>query len=209
MDRGAADRIVKRLARRAGISKADLAKQPSPHVHHLGVGRRRRAERRAGLCRRPPRTVLCGPADDDAIRPWPPVVGPARHVPRRRVRRWRIPHPLNTRRCWAISRGRIARHRRKCSGRARSEGRDYRRGRRAPSSRRVSDAGARTLTVFADPRELAAMSATNWRWRCRVAVCSLESLAVGGPGCESRGEVLSNGHCGTRCCPGGDCGGAR
>jgi hypothetical protein len=90
MDRSAADRTVKRLARRAGIGK-----QISPHsLRHtfitLAPRRRRRPPRRSGggLARRP--------ADDDALRPRPPVTGPARHIHRRRLRRRRLPQQLNT-----------------------------------------------------------------------------------------------------------------
>jgi len=83
MDRYAADRTVKRLARRAGITKRDLASQPAPLVHHRRLGRRRPAAGCAGGGESRRST------HDDALRPGSPVPRPARQVhrlclPRRR-----------------------------------------------------------------------------------------------------------------------------
>jgi site-specific recombinase XerD len=72
MDRYAADRTVKRLARRD--HQADLATQPAPFVHHRRPGRRR------AVAGRPRSRLTCGSSHDDALRPSPPVAGPSRHL---------------------------------------------------------------------------------------------------------------------------------
>ncbi len=71
--------------------RADLAAQPAALVHHRRTRRRRPTPRRARS--RQPR----GPANDDALRPCPPIVGPARDLHRRSVRRRSITHQLTTR----------------------------------------------------------------------------------------------------------------
>ena len=120
MDRSAADRIVKRLARRAGITK-----QISPHsLRHTfitlaldaGVALARRAG--GGIARRP--------AHDDALRPRPPVPRLARHLHRRRLRRRRLPEPAEHRTSEpGDTERRVARHRRLRAGPALRRRRDY------------------------------------------------------------------------------------
>jgi hypothetical protein len=86
MDRYAADRTVKRLARRAGITK-----RMSPHsLRHSFIT----AALDAGVPLRDVQEAASHvrrPADDHALRPGPPVARPARHVHRGRLRRRRRP----------------------------------------------------------------------------------------------------------------------
>jgi hypothetical protein len=98
MDRAAADRTVKRLARRAGITM-----RISPH---------------------------------DALRPGPPVPGPACHLRRRRVHSRRRP-PSMTNPVGRYRAAGIARPRRQCSDRASPVAGDYRAVGEQSTSRRL------------------------------------------------------------------------
>jgi len=85
LDRHAATRIVKRLARRAGIEKTI-----SPHsLRHSFLT----AALDAGVARCPRSGVACRPAYHHAIRPGPALPRSARHLHRLHVRRRR--QPLN------------------------------------------------------------------------------------------------------------------
>jgi integrase/recombinase XerD len=73
LDRHGAGRIVRRIARRAGITKPRRAPHPATRIHHRGPnGRRGPATGRAGS-RFPRRS-----ADHDEVRPGPDLTGPAR-----------------------------------------------------------------------------------------------------------------------------------
>jgi integrase/recombinase XerD len=89
LDRHGAARIVRRAARRAGITKPGRAAHPAARVHHRGTGRRGAAAGCAGsrLARRPPHHHEVRP------RPWQP--GPARDLHRRRLPRWCRPVRAN------------------------------------------------------------------------------------------------------------------
>jgi integrase/recombinase XerD len=84
LDRHGAGRIVRKTARRAGITKP-VTPHTLRHAFITAVGCRGPVARRAGS--RLPR----GPEDHDAIRPGPRQPGPARHIYCRRLRRRRRP----------------------------------------------------------------------------------------------------------------------
>jgi integrase/recombinase XerD len=83
-DRHGAGRIVRRVARRAGIGKP-----VGPHT--LRHARHRRAGRGRAAARRPGSGIPRRPADHYALRPGQGIPRPARHLHRRRLRRWRRP----------------------------------------------------------------------------------------------------------------------
>ena len=85
LDRHGAGRIVRRVARRAGITKPVTPAHAPTRVHH------RRARCRGPAARRAGSRLPCGPEDHDAIRPGPRQPGPARHLYCRRLRRRRRP----------------------------------------------------------------------------------------------------------------------
>ena len=73
LDRHGAGRIVRKVARRAGIGKA-----VTPHtLRHAFIT----------AARRPVSRLTCRPENHDAVRPGPGQPGPARHLRRRRVYR--------------------------------------------------------------------------------------------------------------------------
>jgi hypothetical protein len=77
-DRYAADRTVKRLARRAGITKTDLPSRPATLVHHRCPACRRAVTGRARS------SQPCRSWHHHALRPWPPgISGPPGHLHRR------------------------------------------------------------------------------------------------------------------------------
>ena len=61
LDRHGAGRVVRRVARRAGITKPVTPAHAAARVHH------RRAGRRGPVARRPGSRLSCGPEDHDAI----------------------------------------------------------------------------------------------------------------------------------------------
>jgi len=67
LDRHAAGRIVRRVARRAGINKRVGPHTLRQRLHHRRLGRRRSVARRARSCQ------SRRPTHDDALRPGPPV----------------------------------------------------------------------------------------------------------------------------------------
>jgi integrase/recombinase XerD len=84
MDRYAADRMVKRLARRAGHHQAHRPTQPAPLLHHRGPGCGRAPARRA-RGRQPRRSP-----HHHALRPGSGIARPPRHLHRRHVPRRRL-----------------------------------------------------------------------------------------------------------------------
>ncbi len=76
LDRHAAWRIVRRLARRAGDQQAGRPSHPPSCVHH------RRSRRRRPSARRARGGESCRPPDDHALRPGAGFPRPARHVHR-------------------------------------------------------------------------------------------------------------------------------
>jgi hypothetical protein len=107
VNRHGTDRTVKRLARRAGISK-----RISPHsLRHSFIT----AALDAGVPLRDVRVAAshADPRTDDALRPRPPKPRPPRHLHRRRLpRRCRTPGVTNTR--WALPSTDLALPRRLC-----------------------------------------------------------------------------------------------
>ncbi len=85
LDRHASARIVRRLAKRAGIDQAHLAPLAAALVHH------RRPRRRRPTSRRPRSRIARRPENDDAIRPRPRISRPPRHLHRFHLRRRRQP----------------------------------------------------------------------------------------------------------------------
>ena len=85
LDRHGAARMVRRVARRAGITKPVGPHTPAPCLHHRRPRRRRAPPRRTRgrFARRPP--------NDHAIRPGQSLPRPSRHLYRRRLRRWSRP----------------------------------------------------------------------------------------------------------------------
>ncbi len=90
LDRHGAARIVRRVARRSGITKPVGPHTPSSSFHHCCPRRRGSAEGRPGgrLPRRPP--------DHHALRPGPGLARPARHLCGRRLCRWSRPLRAST-----------------------------------------------------------------------------------------------------------------
>ena len=94
MDRYCADRMVKRLVKRARNRQANLTAQPPTLVHH------RRPRRRRPTARRPRSRVARGSSNDDALRPGPTQPRSTRHVHRVDVHRRRDPSGLTPRRLY-------------------------------------------------------------------------------------------------------------
>jgi integrase/recombinase XerD len=81
LDRHGAARIVRRVTRRAGISKKGRPAHLAPRVHH------RRARRRGPAPRRPGGRLARRPAHHHALRPRPDQPRPPRHLHRRHLHR--------------------------------------------------------------------------------------------------------------------------
>ena len=82
LDRHGAGRIVRRVARRAGLAKRNRPAHPPPRLHHLYQFRRRRP-----AARRPASGLAPRPENHDPLRPGPGLAGPPRHLHRRRLHR--------------------------------------------------------------------------------------------------------------------------
>jgi hypothetical protein len=170
LDRQGAGRIVRRVARRAGLAKRNRPAHPPPRLHHLYQFRRRRP-----AARRPASGLARRPENHHPLRPGPGLAGPARHLHRRRLhRRSRPVTAPRGRTAWQRHSRQAARRRQLARARSRSatywRGQIARRGLDLYSARSLAAGGAQsTYRMFWNPR--AAHSGRGRRASARAAGC--------------------------------------